>query len=430
MEITCPNCGFNKSIRDDKIPKRAEMATCPKCKTKFQFRGVNKHSLAPPLIPPAAPRPTEPQRDSQSRHQPRPEHDDHARDNLETEHLHPEHDEQDQPPRPDEHPREDFAGQPDWQMSGQPHADSDALPDQSPSEHPHAKPGAGPSVGPNTGSDAGPEAGPGAGPGEQPVSKSDPRQADSRDRDAPTPQSGKSEDFWETLASLGLPHQQSPGSRSDDFRSEAPRPEGPGQDESVEVPWEHLDKYGFFPGIWETIKRAMLQPAAFFRAMPVGGGQIKPLIFYLLIAEFQIVLQMLWESTGMFPDMAGQGTTTGINILMLLIGYPIILTLLLYFMAMLVHICLGLVGGARRGFEGTFRALTYGSAPMVMTLIPMIGPLVGAVWSLVVTFLGYKHIHRTSTGKVLLAMLLPLIPFILLFAIVISSAQRSGVPAF
>lgn len=314
MEITCPKCGFARTIPDEKIPERAEIATCPKCQHKFQFRSVEAPAASAATVATS----TESDR-----------------------------------PAP---PPSSFAEEKPF--SEKPHPDS---------------------------------------------------------HDNETPGSG---DFWDSLASMGSPHQDAP-------EQDEPTPSG-----EIEVPWERLDIYGFFPGLWETIKRAMLRPAAFFQAMPVGAGQIKPLIFYLLIAEFQIVLQMLWEMTGVAPGMAGEGESMGISAVMLLVGYPIILTLLLYIMAFLVHVCLSLVSGASRGFEGTFRALTYGSAPMVMTIIPVIGPLVGAIWSLVVTFLGYKNIHRTSAAKVILAMLIPLIPFILILAVVMTMAQQSGVPTF
>ncbi|WP_045222755.1 YIP1 family protein [Desulfonatronum thioautotrophicum] len=320
MEITCPKCGFARNIPDEKIPERAEIATCPKCKHKFQFRTVTQSVPPPPLLSDTPP---------------------------EEHHSQAEND--------------------------RPQGDDDTSAKPMRSEKPS--------------SDGG--------------------------------------DFWDSLASMGTPNQdtQHPGETEDTT-------EGVTREGEIEVPWERLDIYGFFPGIWETIKRAMLRPAAFFQAMPVGSGQIKPLIFYLLIAQFQIVVQMLWEMTGVAPGMSGEGSVTGISTVMLLIGYPLILTLLLYVMAVLVHACLGLVGGATREFEGTFRALTYGSAPMVLTLIPFIGPLVGAIWSLVVTFLGYKYIHRTTTGKVILAMLLPLIPFVFVLALVMSMAQRSAVPTF
>lgn len=306
MEITCPQCQFARTIPDEKIPDRAEIATCPKCKHKFRFRNL-EDTFAASLATPEAPA---------------------ARDALSSD------------------------------------------PEASPAENSPKRP------------------------------KADP---------APD-----GEEFWDKLASMGQPHQE--------VREEAD-PGGHAVPPHVEVPWEHLDKYGFFSGIWETIKRAMLQPTAFFQAMPVGGGQIKPLIFYLLIAEFQIVMQMIWDMTGVGADATREAGLAGVSAMMLLFIYPLLLTILLYVMALLVHVCLTLVNGASRGFEGTFRALTYGSAPMVMVLVPMVGPLVGAFWSLVVTFLGYKHIHRTTSGKVLVAMLLPLIPFGLLLLMVVIMSQ-------
>lgn len=312
MEITCPQCQFARTIPDEKIPDRAEMATCPKCKHKFQFRSLDDSSTT----------------------------DSDAKFNLAA--LGPEPKQTRRPSRP---LSQEFENK---------------------------------------------------------------------------PQDG--EEFWDKLASLGQPHQKTQDQASS---------QGFSPSTEIEVPWERLDKYGFFPGLWETIKRAMFQPAAFFQSMPVGSGQIKPLIFYLLIAEFQIIMQMLWGMTGMGSDVTGDAGVAGMNTMMLLLFYPLLMTILLYLMAFLVHACLHLVGGVSRGFEGTFRALTYGSAPMVMVLIPMIGPLVGAIWSLIVTFLGYKHIHRTTTAKVLLAMLLPLILLGLLLVIILAIAQRStGVPPF
>ncbi|HDQ39794.1 MAG TPA: hypothetical protein ENN39_02015 [Desulfonatronum sp.] len=316
MEIICPQCNFTRIIPDEKIPARAEIATCPKCKHKFRFRELTEGIAT------------------------------------------------------------------DATVDAETGPDNTSVPKQSSEKEPQ------PSLTHN-----------------KPETKQD-----------------NGEEFWDKLAALGQPHQdkQHRTSPSGDASTFA----------EIDVPWEHLDKYGFFPGLWETIKRAMLQPAAFFRSMPVGNGQIKPLIFYLLIAEFQIVMQLLWDMTGVGANATSEAGLAGISAVMLLVVYPLLLIMMLYLMAALVHACLHLVGVATRGFEGTFRALTYGSAPMVMVLVPMIGPLIGAIWSLIVTFLGYKHIHRSTTGKVLLAMLLPLIPFGLLLILVLTMAQRNGAMTF
>lgn len=317
MEITCPQCNFARNIPDEKIPDRAEMATCPKCRHKFRFRQLDPDASA--QIPPS------PSEEQTSPDQPEP---------------------------------------------SQP-----------------LQPGA---AGYQTGSQ-------------------------------------DSEEFWDRVASLGQPHQDGPSPQAD------PRI-GRGTDESfpeIEVPWERLDTFGFFSGIWETIKRAMLKPAIFFHSMPLGRGQIKPLIFYLLIAGFQIVMQMLWDMSGIGTHATSEAGIAGTMILEGSLLFLMILPVLLYFVAALMHLSMKLVGVATRGFEGTFRALTYGSAPMILVVIPMIGPLIGAIWSLVVTFLGYKHIHRTSTVKVLAAMLLSLFPVAFVLFMVLNMAhQQTGAPAF
>lgn len=38
MLITCPECQFARNINAEAIPPKAQLATCPRCKTKFRFR--------------------------------------------------------------------------------------------------------------------------------------------------------------------------------------------------------------------------------------------------------------------------------------------------------------------------------------------------------------------------------------------------------
>jgi predicted Zn finger-like uncharacterized protein len=45
MNITCPNCGFGRSINEAKLPPKAVMATCPKCQHRFKFRDLQEASV-------------------------------------------------------------------------------------------------------------------------------------------------------------------------------------------------------------------------------------------------------------------------------------------------------------------------------------------------------------------------------------------------
>ncbi len=42
MIIRCPQCEFTRSISESKIPATAELATCPKCKSRFRFRTLER----------------------------------------------------------------------------------------------------------------------------------------------------------------------------------------------------------------------------------------------------------------------------------------------------------------------------------------------------------------------------------------------------
>ena len=69
MNITCPSCGFGRTVNEAKLPPKAVMATCPKCKHRFKFRelpgqpaGVNAPQHEPsgpaqPAAPAEAPMP-------------------------------------------------------------------------------------------------------------------------------------------------------------------------------------------------------------------------------------------------------------------------------------------------------------------------------------------------------------------------------------
>jgi len=236
----------------------------------------------------------------------------------------------------------------------------------------------------------------------------------------------KDSDIWSALESLN----------DDEFEQEAPggfatresRPET----EPTGAPWEHLDSYGFFPGFFETIKKVMLAPVQFFSNLDIGGGFNRPLIFYLLVAEIQALAQFMWQMLGVVPQMQGRPETilglgmVGFGSLLLLILYPIFLSLVLFIGSGLNHLCLVAVKAGSRGFEGTFRVVAYANAPMVLAVVPGIGPLIGVLWTLVCTFLGFKVVHRTTSVRVLLAILLPLIVVMALSSLIFMAKGLIG----
>ncbi|MDQ7032560.1 MAG: YIP1 family protein [Desulfonauticus sp.] len=198
------------------------------------------------------------------------------------------------------------------------------------------------------------------------------------------------------------------------------------------IPWERLEEYGFFPGFFLTLKAILFSPSRFFERMPFQG-YVKPLVFYLLIAEIQAVGAFL---TDLLAKLAGQqglgepslamfGLHSGISSLAILILYPILLTGLLFAGAFVNHLFLLVCGAGKRGFEGTFRAVAYGSAPMIISILPVLGQMIGLIWAFIVSFIAYKYIHRTSYWRVFLA--LGVLPLLLSFVLVGFGLGKFGV---
>lgn len=284
MQILCPKCEFMQDVPDEKIPPKAEKATCPKCGEKFQFRTVNQQEFT--IEEPAN---------------------------------------QEKSPNQKDRPASGESGQKD--------KDDDSI--------------------------------------------------------------------WSRLENMGSSQQDTPITEN-------------AQASGYEVPWETLEKSGFFPGFIETVKRAMLAPSAFFYKMPLKGFTM-PLAFFLLISVIQALATFIWNMAGIFPtaaqhDASGLGMgMMGLGSFFIVIIYPLFMGIWLFIASGITHLFLTLFQAGKSGFEGTFRATAYGSAPMVLGLLPFLGPLVGAAWSLGVTIIGYKQIHETSFLKVIVAMITPLI---------------------
>lgn len=220
--------------------------------------------------------------------------------------------------------------------------------------------------------------------------------------DAPPPEDTEPprQDIWASLEALQA----------------EPEPDEPPSHAKSSVPWENLEEHGFFTGLRLTIIQAMLGPRLFFSKMPINRGLSMPLVFYLLIAEVQALAQFLWQMVGLSPQM-GQNTQmglVGLGSALILIVYPLFLTAILFFVSGINHACLIALRSGKAGYQGTFRAVAYGSAPFVLAIIPLVGPMMGGIWAMVCTIIGLSCVHETSLGRVLLALFLP---FILLGAL-------------
>ncbi|SDN66535.1 hypothetical protein SAMN04488516_10474 [Desulfonauticus submarinus] len=226
------------------------------------------------------------------------------------------------------------------------------------------------------------------------------------------------ENIWEQLEDLGA---KAEAQKKDDKQKDSSSTKHK-EVQSDSIPWENLDKYGFFPGFFLTLKKVMFSPVDFFSNMKFKGYG-KPLVFYLLLAEIQAVFVFLWQmmlgsaiiqqQEEALVGMLGYST---FGSLFILIFYPIILSLFLFVGAGINHFLLLIFRAGNSGFEGTYRAIAYASAPMILSIIPVIGQFIGGIWTFVVTFMAYKHVHKTTYGRVFMALVVT--PIVLVLGVI------------
>ncbi len=206
-------------------------------------------------------------------------------------------------------------------------------------------------------------------------------------------------------------------------------PGGPPQAEEPQprpasVAWERRTEVGFFSAIVETTQDVLLHPARFFSAVDGSRGIGAPLLYGLIVGYVGVVVGSLYayvyqSVTGatVFPGFHDRpelerllplATGSGALVTNLVVG-PVFLVIRTFLLAGVFHVCLLLVGGARRGFETTFAVVAYGAAADLLVVIPLCGGIAGTVYGFVLAAIGLTAAHRTTAGRGAAAVSIPLL---------------------
>jgi hypothetical protein len=200
----------------------------------------------------------------------------------------------------------------------------------------------------------------------------------------------------------------------------APPPSAPAR---TGPPWEEGRS---FESLFATIKGVLLLPTRTFREASQTAGIGPALLFGMLLGLVGGYLGLFWEylarraSAGqpseifdsLPPDMleAFQYVQSPIFLLVYAICLPVMAAIGMFLWAGIVHLCLMMLGGAKQGFEATFRTLAYSyGSTAVFQVVPFCGGLIGMVWSIVVQIIGLKEMHETGGGTATAAVLLPMV---------------------
>jgi hypothetical protein len=98
----------------------------------------------------------------------------------------------------------------------------------------------------------------------------------------------------------------------------------------------------------------------------------------------------------------------GLSLVLQIVLGPIQVLVYLFLGAGINHLFLMLFGGARKGFEATFRVVCFCQAATLLGIIPVCGMLAG-LYAIVLNIIGLSEAHGISRGKAALVVLLPIL---------------------
>ena len=190
-----------------------------------------------------------------------------------------------------------------------------------------------------------------------------------------------------------------------------------------QTPWERRSQIGIVNALIETTKQVLLQPVVFFRSMPVTGGLGDPLLYAVIIGYAGLLVSTIYNLvfrgvlTSSLSRFGGNSEMEqlasfmqgGTGVVINLILGPVFIVVFLFVSAGIFHLVLLALGGAARGFEGTFRVAGYSQAASIFNIIPGCGGLIGLVYAIVLLVIGLSEAHGISRGKAAAAVLVPFV---------------------
>jgi hypothetical protein len=179
-----------------------------------------------------------------------------------------------------------------------------------------------------------------------------------------------------------------------------------------DFPWPPRAGAAPVEAIATTWQESVFHPASFFRRMPREFDFGWVLAYYLIVGVVVAGISLFWQMVlgpslleRWLPAQAENVANPVVDFLL----SPLWLLGGLYIAAGIVHLFLLLVGGAKHGFGPTLRVFCFSAGPQLFGVVPFIGPAVGGIWSVVITIIGLREAHETTTGKAAAALLIPLL---------------------
>lgn len=158
-----------------------------------------------------------------------------------------------------------------------------------------------------------------------------------------------------------------------------------------------------------TVRGLITRPVNFFAGIERRGDFVNPLIFALVCV---VISGVIAGFLGILGALAGLGNGDVGGAFADLLGYiiisPVVFAIVLLVCAGILHLLtILIIKPISTGFEATFRVACYSAVGQLASWIPILGSLVAFVTFVVLSIIGIREVHGTTTGKAALVVLIP-----------------------
>lgn len=158
------------------------------------------------------------------------------------------------------------------------------------------------------------------------------------------------------------------------------------------VPWEHPAAHGWISAFMATLHGVMFRGPAFFSRLSAYGSLGPGYLFFLIMGYVAILGSLLWSQAmaALLPG-AVHGLSERIALPVLLLLAPIALGLMLLFVTGFIRVILLLLAPDKSEFSLVYRVVSYSMAPFVLSIVPFVGPVIGAAWFVAALIIGCRN---------------------------------------
>ena len=160
--------------------------------------------------------------------------------------------------------------------------------------------------------------------------------------------------------------------------------------ESVPVPWESGEQFGKIRPFISTIKGIMFDAVALFKGIVPGEPLSHAYLFFLLQAYIAIICTMVWgQAARNFLQMSSTQARLALPVLLLMT--PLALGVTQMLMAGWINTLVRFTAPAKANFSRVFKMIGYAASPLVLCIIPFVGPVAAAAWFFVGLVVACRH---------------------------------------